>query len=124
MKCRENGGSSAGEFYDFLSDFQKASRHFAKRQMTWFRNELIYHWLDASQPLEKVLNFILDAYHDKSGKIIVPESLRMDKDVTNRKEAIALKSYRTRNRLFVTREDCSHVLDWVRTQGQLKSMRS
>lgn len=26
-------------------------RNFAKRQMTWFRNELIYHWLDASKPL-------------------------------------------------------------------------
>jgi hypothetical protein len=26
-------------------------RNFAKRQMTWFRNEHIYHWLDASKPL-------------------------------------------------------------------------
>lgn len=32
-------------------------RNFAKRQMTWFRNELIYQWLDASQPL--VSHFLL-----------------------------------------------------------------
>lgn len=32
-------------------------RNFAKRQMTWFRNEQIYHWLDASKPL--VCNFCL-----------------------------------------------------------------
>ncbi|KAJ6301722.1 hypothetical protein OIU77_015938 [Salix suchowensis] len=52
LRCREDGGrTSAGEFYAFLSEFQKASRNFAKRQMTWFRNEHIYHWLDASKPL-------------------------------------------------------------------------
>lgn len=47
---------------------------------------------------EKVLNFILDAYHDESGKMMVPESLRMDKDVTSRREASELKTYRTKNR--------------------------
>ncbi|KAJ8626590.1 hypothetical protein MRB53_019897 [Persea americana] len=120
--CKEHGGSSAGDFYAFLSEFQKSSRNFAKRQMTWFRNELIYQWLDASQPLEKVLNFILDAYHDESGKVVVPESLRMLKDVTGRREASELKTYRTKNRHFRTREDCSLVLDWIsRNQGPVKS---
>ncbi|XP_058100731.1 tRNA dimethylallyltransferase 9 isoform X2 [Magnolia sinica] len=121
LRCREQGGnSSAGEFYAFLSEFQKASRNFAKRQMTWFRNELIYHWLDASQPL--VLNFILDAYHHETGQLVVPESLRMEKDVSSRKETIELKSYRPKNRYFVRREDCSEILDWVkRTQRQLNS---
>ncbi|XP_077226807.1 isopentenyltransferase 9 [Tasmannia lanceolata] len=123
LKCREQGGrSSAGEFNYFLSDFQKASRNFAKRQLTWFRNEHIYQWLDAAQPLEKVLDFILDAYRNETGKVVVPESLRMEKDVTSRQETYELKSYRTKNRYFVRHEDCSLVLDWVRkTQGQLNS---
>eukprot|EP00262_Sarcandra_glabra_P007236 TRINITY_DN19913_c0_g1_i2.p1 TRINITY_DN19913_c0_g1~~TRINITY_DN19913_c0_g1_i2.p1 ORF type:complete len:458 (-),score=67.07 TRINITY_DN19913_c0_g1_i2:282-1655(-) len=120
LQCRQQGGrSSAGEFYAFLLDFQKASRNFAKRQMTWFRNELIYHWLDASQPLEKVLKFIHDAYHDQTGNLVVPEALRMDKDVTNRREIYELKSYHTKNRYFVRREDCSEILDWImKTHGK------
>ncbi|XP_059444549.1 tRNA dimethylallyltransferase 9 isoform X2 [Corylus avellana] len=117
--CREQGGSSSpGEFFAFLSDFQKASRNFAKRQLTWFRNESIYHWLDASKPLEQVLNFIYDSYHDDSGVLVVPEALRMKKDLSGRRETAELKAYRTRNRHFVSRQDCSDILDWIRrTQG-------
>ncbi|KAJ9671500.1 hypothetical protein PVL29_025280 [Vitis rotundifolia] len=99
VMCREQGGrSSPQEFYAFLSEFQKASRNFAKRQMTWFRNELIYHWLDASRPLEMVLNFIHDAYHDQTGKLVVPKSLSMKKDMSNNREINELKAYRTKNR--------------------------
>ncbi|KAL6177096.1 hypothetical protein ACLB2K_048622 [Fragaria x ananassa] len=55
LLCREQGGSSSPrEFYNFLTQFQKASRNFAKRQLTWFRNEHIYHWLDASKPLDDI----------------------------------------------------------------------
>ncbi|PRQ55516.1 putative tRNA dimethylallyltransferase [Rosa chinensis] len=50
--CREQGGSSSPrEFYNLLTEFQKASRNFVKWQLTWFCNEHIYHWLDASKPL-------------------------------------------------------------------------
>lgn len=124
LRCREDGGSSsAGDFYAFLSEFQKASRNFAKRQMTWFRNEHIYHWLDASKPLEMVLNFVYDAYHDQTGSLVVPESLRMKKDMTSRREVLQLKAYRTKNRHFVSRNDCSDVLDWIRTtQGEAVSV--
>lgn len=118
VTCREQGGrSSPQEFYAFLSEFQKASRNFAKRQMTWFRNELIYHWLDASRPLEMVLNFIHDAYYDQTGKLVVPKSLSMKKDMSNNREINELKAYRTKNRHFINREDCSDILDWIwRTQ--------
>ncbi|KAM5586209.1 tRNA dimethylallyltransferase 9 [Rosa sericea] len=119
LLCREQGGSSSPrEFYNFLTEFQKASRNFAKRQLTWFRNEHIYHWLDASKPLDTVLNFICDAYHDKSGNWVVPESLQMKKELSSRREESELKSYRTKNRHFIRREDCSDILDWIqRTQG-------
>ncbi|KAJ4726410.1 tRNA dimethylallyltransferase 9 [Melia azedarach] len=119
LRCRQQGGrSSTGEFYAFLSEFQKASRNFAKRQMTWFRNERIYHWLNASRPLENVLDFIINAYHNSSGTLAVPNYLQMKKDISNRQEAFELKSYRPRNRHFISREDCSDILDWIkRTQG-------
>ncbi|KAH7512632.1 hypothetical protein FEM48_Zijuj12G0111500 [Ziziphus jujuba var. spinosa] len=120
LMCRQQGGrSSAGQFYAFLSEFQKASRNFAKRQLTWFRNERTYHWLDASKPMEEVLNFIYDAYHDKNGTVIVPESLKLRKELSSRREVSELKAYRTKNRHFVRREDCSQILDWImRTEGE------
>lgn len=116
LGCREQGGeSSANEFFSFLSEFQKESRNFAKRQLTWFRNEHIYHWLDASKPLEKVLNFIHDAYHEDSKAVMVPECLRMKKDVSNRREVAQLKAYRTEYRYFVSRADYADILAWIRT---------
>ncbi|XP_052727057.1 tRNA dimethylallyltransferase 9 isoform X2 [Vigna angularis] len=114
QRCREQGGqSSAAEFYKFLFEFQKASRNFAKRQLTWFRNEKIYQWLDGSKPLETILSFINDAYHDWNGSLPVPEHLKMSRDISNRREEKHLKSYRTRNRHFVKGEDCSHILNWI-----------
>ncbi|XP_020231384.1 tRNA dimethylallyltransferase 9 isoform X1 [Cajanus cajan] len=115
LNCREQGGeSSVREFYKFLSEFQKASRNFAKRQLTWFRNEHIYHWLDASKSMETILNFIHGAYHDWNGSLLVPEHLRMSRDISNRKEATQIKSYRTKNRHFVNGEDCSPILNWIK----------
>lgn len=122
LYCREQGGmSSTRDFYYFLSEFQKASRNFAKRQLTWFRNEHIYHWLNASRPLDKVLNFIYNAYNDQSGTLHVPESLQMKKDMSNKREAAELKAYRAKNRHFVHREDCSDILDWIRSTQEVKS---
>lgn len=100
-------------------------RNFAKRQMTWFRCEPMYHWLNASKPLvyvlfysityitsvycqsmvinsfssqNTILEFIYDAYENKAETLVVPDSVRMNKDVRNSREANALKSYRPRNR--------------------------
>ncbi|KAL1350056.1 hypothetical protein HN51_026512 [Arachis hypogaea] len=126
LSCRKlNGQSSVGEFYKFLSEFQKVSRNFAKRQLTWFRNEKIYDWLDASKPLETVLNFIVDSYQNRNGRLVVPESLRMPRDISNHREANLIKSYRTRNRHFLKREDCSHILDWIgETQSGIQRLEN
>lgn len=120
LRCRQQGGtSSTGEFYAFLAEFQKASRNFAKRQMTWFRNERIYHWLNAAKPLENVLNYIITAYHDSTGTLVVPDYLQMRRDLSSRHEASKIKSYRTRNRHFISCGDCCDILDWIkRTQGK------
>ncbi|KAL9236464.1 hypothetical protein vseg_011132 [Gypsophila vaccaria] len=118
LRCRERGGeSSANELFSFLSEFQKASRNFAKRQLTWFRNEPIYNWLDASTPMDKVLNFVYDAYHGQNQVVIVPDWLKMKKDVSNHRETAALKAYRTKNRIFVTREDCADILTWIKKES-------
>ncbi|KAL3503147.1 hypothetical protein ACH5RR_037596 [Cinchona calisaya] len=123
LYCREQDGqSSARDFYTFLSAFQKVSRNFAKKQLTWFRNEHIYQWIDASKPMEKVLKFIYDSYHDENGYLKVPKSLAMNKNASNRKEEIELKAYRTKNRQFIRYEDCSDVLDWMRRAERERSL--
>ncbi|XP_048441527.1 tRNA dimethylallyltransferase 9-like isoform X2 [Pyrus x bretschneideri] len=72
-------------------------KNFAKQQLTWFRNEHIYNWLDASKPLETVLDFIYDAYHDNTENLVVRESLRMKKELTSHREVAELKAYRPKN---------------------------
>ncbi|CAD6343836.1 unnamed protein product [Miscanthus lutarioriparius] len=60
LHCRQNGGESTPqEFLDFLAKFQRTSRNFAKRQLTWFRNEKIYHWVDGLQPFEALCSICL-----------------------------------------------------------------
>jgi len=113
FRCRqERGASSEKEFYAFLSEFQTASRNFAKRQLTWFRNEPLYQWLNASQPLEKLVNFIVDTYHD-SADASLHQSLTVNK-VSSRKESKDLERYRTQNRYFVSSNDCAPILEWIR----------
>ncbi|KAF2928623.1 hypothetical protein DAI22_06g292400 [Oryza sativa Japonica Group] len=90
-------------------------RNFSKRQMTWFRNEKIYQWVDASQPFDAIAQFICDAYHDRAARL-VPDSLEMKRE-SCRHESRDLKTYRSENRVFRGDDDCCHVLDWItRTQ--------
>lgn len=47
----------------FLHDFKIASRHLAKRQLTWFRKEPLFHWLDLDlHDPETILDIILRDY--------------------------------------------------------------
>ncbi|XP_020587236.1 tRNA dimethylallyltransferase 9 [Phalaenopsis equestris] len=119
LECRNcRGRSTADSFNAFLYEFQKASRNFAKRQMTWFRNELIYHWIDASSPLESVVDFICSSYNEQNEKLEVPKHLLMTKDANVRKENYELKSYRSQYMIFRNESDFRHVLDWVRRTQQ------
>ena len=45
---------------------QQNSRHYAKRQMTWFRRDKEIHWLDANEKYEKNIS-IIDALLDGDG---------------------------------------------------------
>ena len=41
-----------------VKDIQQASRQLNKRQMTWFRDDPMYMWLDAKQPVDKLVDQI------------------------------------------------------------------
>ncbi len=40
---------SAKAYTEFVTEFKKASRHYAKRQFTWFKKEPLFQWVDMSQ---------------------------------------------------------------------------
>jgi len=47
----------------FLSEFKKASRHYAKRQFTWFRKQPLFQWVDLSQVSpERLIDHILSKF--------------------------------------------------------------
>lgn len=51
------------DFEDFVCKFKKASRHFAKRQFTWFRKEPLFRWLNIDEyPPERLKELILQDF--------------------------------------------------------------
>ena len=42
-----------------ITAIQTATRHFAKRQLTWYRRMKYIHWYDATAPAETLLHEIL-----------------------------------------------------------------
>jgi len=37
------------DYQHFVESFKQASRHYVKRQLTWFRREPLFHWLDLDE---------------------------------------------------------------------------
>jgi tRNA dimethylallyltransferase len=51
------------DFEAFLEGFKKASRHYVKRQFTWFKKEPLFRWIDLQElGNEKACEFILQDY--------------------------------------------------------------
>jgi len=47
----------------FVTQFKKATRHFSKRQFTWFRKEPLFRWLNVSEhPPERLKELILQDF--------------------------------------------------------------
>ena len=50
----------------FINNFKQATRHYIKRQFTWFKKEPFFRWLDLSQiSRERALEYILQDYEQK-----------------------------------------------------------
>ncbi|MEI6242976.1 MAG: tRNA (adenosine(37)-N6)-dimethylallyltransferase MiaA, partial [Chlamydiota bacterium] len=48
---------------NFLISFKTASRHYVKKQLTWFRREKSFRWLDISLiPQSRVLEYVIQDY--------------------------------------------------------------
>jgi tRNA dimethylallyltransferase len=54
---------SAQDHQNFISEFKKASRHYSKRQFTWFRKEPLFRWLNIEEhPPERLKELILQDF--------------------------------------------------------------
>lgn len=128
MECRELDGVTTEErFLIFLEAFQRASRNYVKRQLTWFRNkgqsEQLFNWIDATQPLEAVVETLAKEYERPNE--VVSVGLREASAATKKSsytEEKLLKVYRTKNRIFSGNgEAIKLILDRIRrTQCQRK----
>lgn len=51
------------DFSQFVQKFKKATRHYAKRQFTWFRKEPLFRWLNIDEhPIERIKELILQDF--------------------------------------------------------------
>lgn len=54
---------SSTDYEAFVSEFKKASRHYSKRQFTWFRKEPQFRWLNLEEhPTERLKELILQDF--------------------------------------------------------------
>lgn len=61
-----NSAQTDSDWEEFLTSFKKASRHYAKRQFTWFRKEPLFRWLDLSQcSLATAAEIIIQDYEQR-----------------------------------------------------------
>lgn len=58
-----SGSQTEERLQIFEAEFKKASRHYSKRQFTWFRKEPLFRWLNIDEhPLERLKELILQDF--------------------------------------------------------------
>jgi tRNA dimethylallyltransferase len=64
-QCLEylQSAQSEDDWTQFVSSFKKASRRYAKRQLTWFRKEPLFRWINLyKNSMEQVMDFIIQDF--------------------------------------------------------------
>ena len=55
------GEQTPADYLKFVNDFKQATRNYAKRQLTWFKKEPVFQWLDV-QELQTAYDIIKNDY--------------------------------------------------------------
>lgn len=62
-----DSSQTESDYQAFVANFKKASRHFAKRQFTWFRKEPLFRWLNVEEHTpERIQEIILQDFEQGS----------------------------------------------------------
>lgn len=107
--------ATSAQLVKLVKDIQQASRQLNKRQMTWFRDDPMYLWLDAKQPVEKLVDQIASSLAEAKHIGSCGDSGRLNKTQAN-----LLKRYQTSLQLFNKPEVQQHALNFVLNAGQQK----
>jgi len=58
-----SGSQTPKDHEQFVAEFKKATRHYCKRQFTWFRKEPLFRWLNMEEhPTERLKELILQDF--------------------------------------------------------------
>jgi len=57
---------TAADYEDFVRAFKQATRHYAKRQFTWFRKEPLFRWLDIDLHDDEVVFDIIKKDYERT----------------------------------------------------------
>eukprot|EP00958_Prasinococcus_capsulatus_P013501 scaffold1393_cov343-Prasinococcus_capsulatus_cf.AAC.9 len=115
--------ADAASFLQFLSNVQAATRQFAKRQLTWFRNDDIYSWLDSALGPDELVSLATQGYLlDDEGEWQWWRVQHGEGDIAtpDKQGKAALKAYIAKNTLYVDANSCSSMVRWIReTQSRV-----
>lgn len=98
------------QLVQMVKDIQQASRQLNKRQMTWFRDDPMYQWLDAKQPIDVLVQQIVESMEQSKHVGNCGDSGRLDKAQVD-----LLKRYQTHLHLFDKPEVQQRALAFVRS---------
>lgn len=98
------------QLVQMVKDIQQASRQLNKRQMTWFRDDPMYHWLDGTQDVGALVEQVVSSLQQAQHVGNCGDSGRLDKA-----QADLLKRYQTRLHLFDKPEVQQRALNFVQS---------
>lgn len=106
-RCRvAKGRSTQSQLLEFLDSFQRASREFGKKQLTWFRNDPLFRWLNVEQrTLDDLVSII-------ANDLVNPEAQSMCFSSDNSK-ATDIVEHQTKLTVFDSAAECSKVINWI-----------
>lgn len=94
-------------FCQFITSFQQASRQYTTRQLTWFRGDKDYHWIEiadhgSKDALDHISHNLSQAHSSKpreggGGRL-------------NKEEQRAMKRYQTVQQIFIERESIQRMV--------------
>ena len=127
--ANSKGGYTAededGMLKAFLANFQAASRQFVKRQLTWFRSDPTFRWVQAGKGAdEKVMEEIMlgeSEYHSLYGSADEQEAMRQSE--SNKEDMRALKMYQTKLTVYNSVQKRVALLRGLEEKGLLASRR-
>eukprot|EP00803_Ostreobium_quekettii_P002209 evm.model.scf_1276.5 EVM.evm.TU.scf_1276.5 scf_1276:26473-31078(+) len=97
----------------YILDFQSATRTLIKQQMTWFRKDEMYRWVDLTDHSIDPVQYILEEFNKSMHSGGSGTLAHLSKD-----ESDQIKRFMPKLQVLSTPEDRSPTLEWLRSVSQ------